>query len=155
MLLSELFTVEHIATELTSRTKSEIFQEMAEMLTNGQAGKDSNAVVDALFQRESVMNTQIAPHVALPHASLWNFGRTVGALGISRRGVDYGSQDGKPVHVVLMLLDDRYDADQHLSVIKSAGRFASSPNFVGQMLSCENASDVHALILQFEQYSKK
>ena len=58
----------------------------------------------AIIQRDELGPTGIGEGVAIPHA--WHVGldRMVAALAISRRGLDYGSIDGEPVHILLLIL---------------------------------------------------
>jgi len=122
-------------------------------VSNGSIS-DADRVMDALWQRESVMSTLVAPNIALPHASLWLFKKTVGAFGISQNGIDYGSPDGKPVHLVMMLIDDRYEADKHLSILKKTARMVGSPNFLSKIMGCTDPREIYDLIVQMEELQR-
>ena len=154
MLLSEIFSLDRIKVDLASRTKTELFHELVNFLAGSGAISDPNRIMDALWQRESVMSTLVAPNIALPHASLWLFKRTVGAFGISKEGIDYGAPDGKPVHIVMLLIDDRYDADKHLAILKKSARLVGSPNFLSKILSYDQPEDVFELIRQMEEMQR-
>ncbi|WP_455381950.1 PTS sugar transporter subunit IIA [Salinispira pacifica] len=154
MLLSEIFSLDHIKIDLTSRTKTELFHEMVNFLADSDAISEPDRVMDALWQRESVMSTLVAPHIALPHASLWLFKRTVGAIGISKTGIDYGAPDGKPVHVAMLLIDDRYDSDKHLAILRKSARLVGSPNFLSKIMNCTQPQDVFDLIVQMEEMQR-
>jgi mannitol/fructose-specific phosphotransferase system IIA component (Ntr-type) len=154
MLLSEIFSVDRIKVDLASKTKTELFHEMVSFLEDTGAISDPNRIMDALWQRESVMSTLVAPNIALPHASLWLFKRTVGAFGVSKQGIDYGAPDGKPAHVVMLLIDDRYDSDKHLAILKKSARLVGSPNFLSKIMNCSQPQDVFDLILEMEEMQR-
>jgi mannitol/fructose-specific phosphotransferase system IIA component (Ntr-type) len=58
----------------------------------------------AIMRREELGPTGIGEGVAIPHT--WHRGieRTVAALAISHRGLEYESLDHEPVHIVLLVL---------------------------------------------------
>ncbi len=58
----------------------------------------------SLIRRDELGPTGIGEGVAIPH--VWHAGldRVIAALGVSRRGLDYPSLDGEPVHIVLLIL---------------------------------------------------
>ncbi len=151
MLLSEIFSVGNIKVDLVSRTKGELFDELVGVLAANGSITDVDKVMAALWQRESVMSTLVSPDIALPHASLWLFKKTVGVFGISKAGIDYGAPDGKPVHLVMMLIDDRYEADKHLEILKKTARLVRSPNFIGKIMTCTDPNEIHKLIVEIEE----
>lgn len=154
MLLSDIFTVDRIKVDLASKTKPELFHELTEFLEETGAVTDPERVMNALWQRESVMNTRVAPSIALPHASLWLFKKTIGAFGISKEGIDYGGPGDEPVHIVMLLIDDRYDADRHLTLLKQTARLVGSPNFHGKIMACEDPQEVYDLVVEMEELQR-
>ena len=154
MLLSDIFAVDRIKVNLVSRTKSELFVEMVDFLEETGAISEPERVMEALQQRESVMNTVAAFHVALPYVSMWLFKKTVGAFGISHEGVDYETDDKQPVHIVMMLIDDRYEADNHVTLLKKTARLIDTPNFYGKIMACESPQEVYDLIVEMEELQR-
>jgi len=100
------------------------------------------------------MNTVAAFHVALPYVSMWLFKKTVGAFGISHEGVDYETDDKQPVHIVMMLIDDRYEADNHVTLLKKTARLIDTPNFYGKIMACESPQEVYDLIVEMEELQR-
>lgn len=154
MLLSDIFAVDRIKVNLVSRTKSELFVEMVDFLEESGAISEPDRVMEALQQRENVMNTVAAPHVALPHASMWLFKKTVGAFGISHEGIDYEAEDKQPVHIVMMLIDDRYEANNHMTLLKKTARLINAPNFYTKIMACEDPQQVYDLIVDLEELQR-
>jgi mannitol/fructose-specific phosphotransferase system IIA component (Ntr-type) len=58
----------------------------------------------AINARDELGPTGIGEGVAIPHAWHAGLGRMGAALAISRRGLDYGSIDGEPVQILLLIL---------------------------------------------------
>ena len=103
-MLETFFKPQLINVNLESSDKDELFEEMVELFARGDCGIDRQEALDALIAREEKMTTGIIPSVAIPHASAPSVKGGFGAIGISRAGIEYGSLDAKPVHVVFMLL---------------------------------------------------
>ena len=61
---------------------------------------------EAIIRRDELGPTGIGEGVAIPHAWHKGLDRMVVALAISRKGVDYGSIDGEPVHIILLILTE-------------------------------------------------
>ncbi len=56
-----------------------------------------------VFTRESQGTTGIGHNVAIPHGKCSVMDKVRVGLGISREGIDFGSIDGEPVHLVLVI----------------------------------------------------
>jgi mannitol/fructose-specific phosphotransferase system IIA component (Ntr-type) len=61
-------------------------------------------LLDSILRRDELGPTSIGEGVAIPHAWHRGLDRMRVVLGISRRGLEYPSLDGEPVHIVLMVL---------------------------------------------------
>jgi PTS system fructose-specific IIC component len=151
MLLAELFPASNIKPDMAARTKQELFDELADFLSARGLIRDKEPILAEMWKRERMLDTVIAPSIALPHASLPWHGKPVGAFGISKPGIDYGSVDGKPVHIVLMLIDDRRQARAHVEILRGAARMIGTPNFFTRIMSCRNAAEVFAVITEIDE----
>jgi PTS system fructose-specific IIC component len=151
MLLAEIFPTSHIKPDVAARTKGQLFEELIDFLSAAQPIPNRAAILEGLWKRERMLNTVIAPSIALPHASLRGHRRPLGVFGISQAGIDYGAEDGKPVHVVLMLIDDWYETRAHLAILRNAARMIGSPNFFSKVMRCTTAPEVFAVITEIEE----
>lgn len=156
MVLSEVFRVQNIKPDLVSVNKEELFTELTEFLAEREEMDDKakDRVLVALWTREQMLGTVIAPHIALPHASLRGQKKTLGIFGISKQGIDYGSADGKPVHIVMMLIDDRYETKKHLKMLQQTAELIGSPNFYSKIMACTTQREVHAIITEIEEMQR-
>jgi nitrogen PTS system EIIA component len=59
--------------------------------------------IEEIFNRESLCTTGIGHNVAIPHGKSTSIDRVRIGLGISPEGLDFGSIDGEPVHLVLVI----------------------------------------------------
>ncbi|MBQ0052400.1 MAG: PTS sugar transporter subunit IIA [Treponema sp.] len=151
MLLNEIFPKETIVVELESTEKDELFEELVEVIHSYCPQMDRSQALAILNERESKMTTGIMHNVGIPHALIPSMNKTVGAIGISKDGIDYDSLDKAPVHVVFMLVGSDSDTEHHIQILKSLATVLQIPNFVENVLKCNSASEVYKFIQTSEE----
>jgi nitrogen PTS system EIIA component len=154
MFISEIFRQDNIIIDLKSTNKEDLFKEVVDYLVKKESGLDRDALLHGLWEREKKMTTGIAKNIALPHTHVSNLGKTYGVLGISQKGIDYQSLDGKPVHIVLFLVGDDNQPDGHLMVLKNIALLMTNPEFYPTIMKCKTPREVAATIGEFEELSK-
>ncbi len=154
MDLSEIFKPSNIKVGLASSTKQELFDELVDFLVSKEKVQNPEEIKEALWAREGMLNTVIAPSIALPHASLRKQKETLGVFGVSHDGIEYGNNEGAPVHIVMMLVDNRFETKKHLRTLRSAALLIGSPNFFTKVMRCTTPSEVHRIILEVEEMQR-
>ena len=108
VLLSDIFDPHSIKLDLESTSKEGAFAELIGAVADLHPEFDPARILAAIVARENKMSTGIASGIAIPHAFYKGAGGKdpgiVGAIGISRAGIEYGALDGKPVHAIFMLI---------------------------------------------------
>lgn len=150
MVLEDVFTKETVIVDLESTEKDELFEEMVEALHSDYPEIDRAEAIFALNDRESKMSTGIMHSVAVPHAVVPSLKGLVGAIGISRKGIDYDSLDKAPVYIVFMILAGEGQTEKHVQILKSLAVVLQKPGFVEKLSSCSSAADVYNLIIETE-----
>ncbi|WP_443736511.1 PTS sugar transporter subunit IIA [Treponema sp.] len=151
MILSRIFSKECILLNLESEDKDELFEEMTQALVSANLGLDRNQVLSALHERESKMSTGIMHGIAVPHGTCASVKGCIGALGISRSGIDYESLDGSPVHLVFMVLCGENEDDLHLKVLKDLASALQNPEFSKNIEEKKSAQDVYDFLCGFDK----
>lgn len=100
MRLAEILHVERTTTTLPANDKDGVLKALAELFP----GLPEEAVLEGFREREALATTGVGSGVAVPHARLASVDRTIGALAISREGVDFDSIDGQPAHVFVAIV---------------------------------------------------
>ena len=104
MILAELFSPDHIKTDLQAEDKPEVFEELVDFLTIRYELSCRDEILEAICRREEKMSTGIKRGIAIPHAKTSLVKGVIGVLGLSRHGIDYGSLDGEPVKLLFLLV---------------------------------------------------
>jgi PTS system fructose-specific IIC component/PTS system nitrogen regulatory IIA component len=147
ILLKEIFTPESIVVNLKAKTKKDAFSELVDIIASLNSGNSREEILTALWDRESKMSTGIASGVAIPHAFCGRFNSIVGAIGISRVGIEYGALDQKPVHIVFMLAIGGPAQEKHLRVLNQISKLVQS-EALALIRKANSAQDIHAILSQ-------
>lgn len=79
----------------------EAIEELANALATDMEATDAMRISAAAIARESLACTHLGHDTALPHARLPNFDRFIFGIGLSAKGVSWGSE-GKSAHIILL-----------------------------------------------------
>ena len=64
--------------------------------------------------------------IAIPHTSVDQVDRTAVALGIFREGMDFEAIDGRPTHLVILLVNPSNRTKAHIRTLAEIARLLSS-----------------------------
>ena len=149
--LQSLFAPGRIKCRLEAEDKSEVFEELVDLLVT-QYGLDCREeILAAIKRREEKMSTGIKRGIAIPHAKTNFTSGVIGVLGISGPGIDYESLDGEPVHMLFLLVSSEEDAGTHLAVLKKIATLVENPDFYKDACAAENPEKVSRIIRTYEE----
>ncbi|MBQ1832500.1 MAG: PTS sugar transporter subunit IIA [Treponema sp.] len=153
MILEWGFSPKTVVMNLESSDKDELFEEMVEAVVAAHPEVDRAQAVEALRERESKMSTGIMHDIAVPHGNCSSVKEVVGAIGISRKGIDYDALDKEPVHLVFMILCNPDHPEMHLSVLKEISSVLQNPTFLKEVLEKKTEQEVYDLLCAFGEGS--
>ena len=131
MKLSDFVIREAVIPELTATTKEEVIREIvsslraAGLLQNGEI----ESVVKAVIKREEQGTTGIGRGVAVPHTKHGGVSRLVCCIALSKKGIDFTSLDGEPVHILFLLISPSDRPGDHLRALESISRHLRNDTF--------------------------
>ncbi len=151
MVLGEALSPQAIKIDLESVEKDEVFEELIEELVTIMPSIDRRLVLHAVKEREDKMSTGVLPGIAVPHGKTDAIKGVKGVIGISREGIEYDSLDGKPVHVVILLLSSPDSSELHLRVLKHLARVLENSSFYNDLLAQKTPEAVYDLVCKYEE----
>jgi Kef-type K+ transport system membrane component KefB/mannitol/fructose-specific phosphotransferase system IIA component (Ntr-type) len=110
------------------------------------AGLDVQAIESSVWAREEALSTGIGQGVALPHARIEGLREPVVAVGISRSGIDFDAPDGKPAHVIFLLLTPADNPGIQLVISSEISRLFRRGTIMDRVMRARNFTDFLALI---------
>lgn len=108
--------------ELSSPSKGEALQQLAELIEGVDPRLREVDVLAAVTAREQTRKTGLGMGWACPHAHVPGDLPLVSAIGWSRAGIDYGSADGRKVHMVVMYVVPEAQKNSYLKDISTLAK---------------------------------
>lgn len=154
MLLDKVFNPKAVNIDLKSEDKDEVFEELIEELVSVNPSLDRSVALATVKEREAKMSTGIMSGIAVPHAKTSAVTDVQGAIGISRSGIDYDALDGKPVHLIVLILSGADSTELHLRVLKRLARLLENSEFYAELMEQKTAEAAYNVFCKYEKELK-
>ena len=144
MKLLEALVLDSIEASLRARTKEELFREMVELLKKNPAlaGVSESTILKSLNEREKQAATGVGKEVGIPHGKIMGLKTIVGAIGVAKRGIEYGSVDGLPVRFVVAMVAPPEAAQDYLRILAKVARLLSDPSFTETLITATSGKTI-------------
>jgi PTS system nitrogen regulatory IIA component len=149
MKVVDFLSADSIIPALSGRTKGDVLLEMSVFLSARQSGQsqiDPRVLHRVLEERELLASTAIGDGIAIPHGKLDSIDRLVGALGRSVGGLAFDSIDGKPTHLVFMLVAPTNSAGVHLKALARLSRLFRDGSLRQRLLEAADGGTMYGII---------
>ncbi len=122
-MIEKLLREDLILLDLKAKDKEGVLREMISVL---KLPKDKEELLlSSLMQREKLGSTGIGKGIAIPHCRSVVVDNITLIVGVSKEGVDFDALDGKPVHLIFMLVATPMDPSmQYLTALGNIARIA-------------------------------
>jgi mannitol/fructose-specific phosphotransferase system IIA component (Ntr-type) len=140
-----LLTAEHVLLHPVAQSKRALITELARVLTS----IDPDRVMEVVMAREQLGSTGIGHGVAIPHGRMPDLSIPMVAVARHEAGVDFDAIDGKPVHIVVLLLVPDADDRQHLELLAHLARRLQQQHFREQVMQADTVEKMVSLF-EFE-----
>ena len=150
MRLSDAMSVERIV-DLKATSKDEAIAELIDLAVAASAGDEfSEQLLGRVLEREALTSTAVDRGVAIPHARSEQVEGVVVSLGIHRSGLDFGSPNGDPVHLVFLVLSAPTATPAYLSILGRTARIFRSEQMLQSVLGATGAEQIVKIIAAHE-----
>ncbi len=149
--VSDLLRDDLINLNLSSDEKVKTLEELADLISEREKITDREEFLKSVMAREGLESTGIGRGVAIPHARTDTVERTVVALGRSKEGVDFASLDGRPVHLIFLIVSPERDKRLYIKTLARISRMVRRDDFRRSLLRATTPSDVIALVKKNEE----
>src|ERR1700690_3189445 len=154
MDLGDILSREQIIPDLRATNRWEAIDELINNLvaTNKIKAEHREAVSAVVKKRESSMSTGIGFGIGIPHASTDLIYEVVGALGRSKKGVNFDALDTQPVKLVMLFLVPQGQFQKHLHTLANIAKLLHRADF---RQALEQAPDSDAMLNTIREYGKR
>ena len=135
-----------IIADLQATTKAGALAELADRMARLEPNVDGEQLRRVLEERELLASTAIGDGIAIPHGKLDSIGQLAGALARSVPGIEFESIDGKPTHLVFMLVAPVSSTGVHLKALARLSRLFRDADFRRRLLAAPSREDMYRVI---------
>lgn len=143
--LGELVTAMRLV-ELTAKTRPTAMRTLVQAGNWEDDGIATEAVLEAIEEREAAAQTLVAPDFALPHAFIDWEGDFRVVLGRSRTGVDYGVPTGQHVQLIVLLVLGRKLQQSHVDVLAALAELLKGAEFRQDLIQAKDSRAIDSLL---------
>ncbi|MEW6525646.1 MAG: PTS sugar transporter subunit IIA [Spirochaetota bacterium] len=127
---------------LKSQNKYKAIEELADVFKGTDVCSDIKAFINALKEREEIMTTGIGFGIAVPHAKLESVNKIAFAIGISKKGIDFNSIDGKPVHLVVLVAAGERQHKEYLKLLSKIMSVLKNDTIRNEMIQAKSTKNI-------------
>ncbi len=134
-----------ILIDLQSRTKKEVLEEISKPIARILKVKHED-LVKVLIEREQMGSTGIGKGIAIPHGRLSGINDLVIGFGLSRKGAQFDSLDGKPAHIFFVLITPEHSTGLYLKFLARISRMLKNEAVKEKLLHARELNDIISAI---------
>ena len=121
-------------------------RELVNRVVEAGVVEDADLMYQRLVEREELGSTAIGQGVAIPHCKMERLDRVVMAVGLSRRGVEFESEDGEPVQLFFLIVSPADTPAAHLRSLAAISKWVKADRHVERLLQLEESDDIWTLL---------
>src|SRR5215510_11529772 len=148
MDLGDILSKEQIITDLQATDRWQAIDELINNLvaTGKIKPEHHDAIAAVVKKRESSMSTGIGFGIGIPHASTDLIYEVVGALGRSKKGVNFDALDNQPVSLVMLFLVPQGQLQKHLHTLANIAKRLHKAEFRQALIDAPDAEAMYEII---------
>ena len=151
MKITELMNKDLIIPMLVAKTKKEALKELADCVVKKESNVDNAELLRVLLEREELGSTGIGDGIAIPHGKIKTIANLIVSFGRSLDGVDFQSMDGKPTHIIFLLIAPENSAGIHLKALARISRLLKDSTFRKNIMGVASSQEIYDIIAQEDE----
>lgn len=146
MKIIDLLNIDSIQLNGTAKDKTEILNQVVDLMDNSGRLTDVSDYKSKVFAREEEGTTGIGEGVAIPH------GRSAGvrepglAAMVLPNGVDFESLDDEPVYLIFLIAAPEGEGQVHLDILKKLSAMLLDERFVASLRAAKSPEEFLEII---------
>jgi mannitol/fructose-specific phosphotransferase system IIA component (Ntr-type) len=125
-----------------------VIQELSQALAREGRVPDFSAFCQAVLKRERLVNTNMEPAMAFPHARLSNLPELSFALGRSDSPLPWGATAPPNVRLIFLLAVPENESSQYLQLISGLARLSKEKSLVQALLGARDETQIISTLQQ-------
>lgn len=146
MNISDVLSLEHVWLGDAVSTSAQLFDLISKRL-GSRRDISSQQIVSALTEREKLGSTAVGDGVATPHARFEGLQEVIGIFVRPRHGIVMDALDGKPVHILFVLLAPEHANADHLKALARVSRVMRSAEHQAILRMSESKEAIFSILI--------
>jgi PTS system nitrogen regulatory IIA component len=146
MKVIDFLKLDAIIADLAATTKPAALGELATHMAGLNPKVEAGELRRVLEERELLASTAIGDGIAIPHGKLDSIGELQGVLARSIPGIEFESIDGRPTHLIFMLVAPVSSTGVHLKALARLSRLFRDADFRRRLLAAPTREDMYRVI---------
>ncbi|HSP86983.1 MAG TPA: PTS sugar transporter subunit IIA [Ignavibacteriaceae bacterium] len=151
MKVTDILKKEFIISDLKSKQKTDVINELINLFTKESNVLDIEKVRDAVLDREKIMSTGVGKGFAIPHGKTSAITEIVAAFGKTNTPIEYQSLDNKPVNLIFLLVGRDNLVSAHIKLLSRISRMMNKDEFREKLLSANSSEEIFNLFKKEEE----
>jgi mannitol/fructose-specific phosphotransferase system IIA component (Ntr-type) len=151
LTLSKQISPQRVILNLVSRIKEDAIKELVQAVPSATKIHDKEELIMRVLEREQIETTGIGEGIAIPHARTDAVEGICICLGISPKGIDYGSIDNEPVHILILLAANESAHEDYLNTLACVASLFNDKKFCRDIIGCTEPTKVLRLLTEREK----
>ena len=150
MRICDVLRKETILADLKARNKKGLLEELVAPVPE-IANVNQQDLVKVLMEREALGSTGIGGGIGIPHGKMKEIDSLILGFGLSRKGVDFESLDGRPTHIFFLLITPENSTGLHLKLLARISRILKNEPFKNRLLSATSGEEILDIIKEEDE----
>ncbi len=150
MGIEEILNENLIIDDLKGENKYQVIEELLDLLVKTGKIQDRETCLRDLLEREQYLSTGLESGLAVPHAKSSATNELLVNFGLSRRGLDFDSLDGKPAHFIFLVISPRDTSGPHIKILAQITRNFREGSLGKQLLETSDKAEIVQIFQNFK-----
>ncbi|MCC0706422.1 fructose PTS transporter subunit IIA [Clostridioides sp. ES-S-0190-01] len=137
-----LYNEETVVLDIKGKNKIDVIDEMVEILDKSGVLLDKNKFKEEIHKREEISSTGFGMGIAIPHAKTDAVKVPRVAVGVSKEGFDFESEDGSPVHLIFMIAATDNGDNLHLKTLSQLSAKLMDEEFLNELINSKTSIEI-------------
>ncbi len=146
MNVAHILAADRVLLDVDVASRKRVLETIGEALASADTTLSAKAVFQHLYDREELGSTGLGHGVALPHARMPDYGRTVAAFVRLSAGVDFAASDGEAVDLYFGLLVPAESTDEHLRILSAVAGVLNQAQVRARLRETASTEEVLGLL---------
>lgn len=137
-----LYSEETVILDVKGKNKTDVIDEMIGILDKSSVLLDKKKFKEEILKREEISSTGFGMGIAIPHAKTDAVKVPRVAVGLSKEGFDFESEDGSLAHIIFMIAATDNGDNLHLKTLSQLSSKLMNEEFLNELLNSKTSREI-------------